>query len=415
MEDYNDYIVGIEALEPLSEGGSSKIFRGVWSLSGERVAVKVARPDYHDVILQEAATQYRLSHPGSEHPNIVKVITSGETGAGTPYFAMELMDRSLRDLLKERRLSQDEALSYLEKILNGLSEAHGKEVVHGDVKPGNILLRGKDEVKLSDFGLGVKYRGRKLDATTWSSRAGGTPEYVAPEIIDGKKPTPVSDIYSVGVLFHEMLTRNKPEAGRRIIEAYPDIPERIANILTGCLRRDPKGRIQDMGTIKRLLEEGDSVRIEQQEQSPRMFTLASSMEDPAKTESAGSREQTPRFPSLAWWMEDPSKKKESARSGEERGKIEEDVEERAARYKATIEAAKEAVGTKEDEVKKAEKKRDLYSSKIQRLEKELESLKKDYRGKITQSEQELREAKSRLVASESGFFGWIKWLFSGEI
>ena len=123
-------IPGFENIRNLSEGGSSTIYRAVWALSREVVAVKVAKSGYEDRIRKEAGIQYKLSNQNSPHPHIVTVISSGDTIDDTPYFAMELMDENLKAVLRRGLPDLDRSLTYLDQILGGLGEAHDKEIVY---------------------------------------------------------------------------------------------------------------------------------------------------------------------------------------------------------------------------------------------------------------------------------------------
>ncbi len=147
-------IPGFDSVREFAEGGSSTVYKAVFSLSGDPVAIKVAKPGYEGRITGEARIQYSLSNPRKRHPNIVEVITAGEVG-DHPYFAMELMDGDLRRVLERGDLPAGKAMEYLQAVLSGLGTAHDKGIIHGDVKPGNVLLKADGRaVKLTDFGYG---------------------------------------------------------------------------------------------------------------------------------------------------------------------------------------------------------------------------------------------------------------------
>src|SRR3989344_6699044 len=156
-------IPGFEDATRIANGGSSTIYRARL-FSGEDVAVKVAKPGYEERIRKEYSTQYDLSNPRSPDPNIVEAISSGETIERMPYFAMELMEGDFKYILRNQKPDFKKALGYLEDILNGVGSAHKKGIVHGDLKPSNVLFKGR-KVKIADFGLGVKYSGSDLTSS----------------------------------------------------------------------------------------------------------------------------------------------------------------------------------------------------------------------------------------------------------
>ena len=244
-------IPGFDSVLEFAEGGSSTVYKAVFSLSGDPVAIKVAKLGYESRIREEARIQYTLSNLRNPHPNIVEIITAGEIG-NMPYFAMELMDEDLRGIIERGELPIDRAIKYLEGVLSGLGAAHEKGVIHGDVKSRNVLLKSDGKVvKLTDFGYSRRYKKGELEHSQSEPSFGGTSEYIAPEIIAGEDPTFISDIYSLGVLVHEMFTGKKPEHGTKPQEINKYIGDRTGNLILGCLKRDPSERPQSVTDIQK--------------------------------------------------------------------------------------------------------------------------------------------------------------------
>jgi hypothetical protein len=194
-----------------------------------------------------------MAEMSSEH--LVRVTDYGELADEVPYFVMELVrGPTLRQRLREPLLVS-RALEIVEDLLEGLCEVHGRGITHGDIKPENIILSGPGEkVRVLDFGLA------QITALA-TGAAGGTPPYMAPELVlDGAPSTPRSDVYAVGVVLYEMLTGRLPrghvsmglEQIRRSWEKKPepmpvrmrrqDVPEVLGRLVMEALAKDPTAR-----------------------------------------------------------------------------------------------------------------------------------------------------------------------------
>src|ERR1019366_5999138 len=164
-------------------------------------------PRFAERFTREAQALARLNHP-----NIVTVYDFGETN-GLYYLLMEFVDgMSLRQLLQSRKLAPEEALVIVPSICEALQYAHEQGIVHRDIKPENILLDKQGRVKIADFGI-AKLLGTdgKVESLTGEQGVVGTPHYMAPEQVE--KPSIVdhrADIFSLGVVFYEMLTGELP-------------------------------------------------------------------------------------------------------------------------------------------------------------------------------------------------------------
>jgi hypothetical protein len=188
----------------LGEGGMGTVYLAHDVSLDRPVAIKVLRrelgdkPELCERLILEAQAQARL-----QHPNVVNVYYIG-THAGAPYFAMEYVrgETLAERLQRHGPLGWEEALEYMIETTQALLDAHQRGIIHRDVKPSNLLVAGP-HVKVADFGLAAE-TGRRQEHMV------GSPSYAAPEQLAGKAPDHRSDIYSLGVTFHELLSGNLP-------------------------------------------------------------------------------------------------------------------------------------------------------------------------------------------------------------
>ncbi len=190
------------------------------------------------------------------HPAIVKIYDAGEEG-GTAYFAMELLDGvTLKDFCAKRgTVSVKRAAEITALVADALAYAHGKNVVHRDIKPENIMILSNGDIKITDFGVA-----KLMDASqTQSGVVLGTPNYMSPEQLIGQKVDGRSDIFSLGVVFYELLTGVRPFQAKNISDmlrlhemhqpAPPstlrsDVPAAVDAIALRALERDLAQRYQ---------------------------------------------------------------------------------------------------------------------------------------------------------------------------
>lgn len=249
----------------LSDAGFGAVYQVEDTTLGKRYCLKTLNPVTGDIdelrkrLAIEAQTLARLAHP-----NVVEVLTAGLTGDDLrlPYFVMELLNgRSLRDTLQHKgKLDIFHALNIATQVLDALDHAHGRGVVHRDVKPENIFLHrenGEGEVhaKLLDFGV-VAFL---MEMPGIEPASGLSPRYAAPELLEGKPATPASDLYSMGLVLYEMLTGHGPfdDAGSdlsdvaraRLVREPPpldiDAPLVLDDLLNSALDRNPNLRPSD--------------------------------------------------------------------------------------------------------------------------------------------------------------------------
>jgi serine/threonine-protein kinase len=194
----------------LARSGMASIFRATDTETGAPVALKIPHPQLEsDVVFFERFKREEQMGQRLDHPYIVKVLTPRQKSR--MYMAMEYVDgRSLRSLIQaEAPLPTVRALEIARQVTEALAYLHEKGVVHRDIKPENILLTADGKVKILDFGIALDESKRRL---TWAGLSAtlGTPDYMAPEQIGGRRGDARTDVYAVGTMLYEMLTKNLP-------------------------------------------------------------------------------------------------------------------------------------------------------------------------------------------------------------
>jgi serine/threonine-protein kinase len=196
----------------LARSGMASIFRATDTETGAAVALKIPHPQLEsDVVFFERFKREEQMGQRLEHPYVVKVLTPRQKSR--MYMAMEYVDgRSLRSLIQaEGPLPPARALEIARQVTEALVYLHKNGVVHRDIKPENILLTGDGKVKILDFGIALDESKRRLTWTGLSATL-GTPDYMAPEQIGGRRGDARTDVYAVGTMLYEMLTKNLPFA-----------------------------------------------------------------------------------------------------------------------------------------------------------------------------------------------------------
>jgi serine/threonine-protein kinase len=211
-----------------------------------------ARKDYEKRFLLEAKASARLTHP-----HIVTVYDFGEEG-DLGYMAMELLEGTeLRARMLSGGIPTVEAVDIAAQVADGLGYAHGRGVVHRDIKPSNIMLLPRGQVKIMDFGIA---RMRTSDLKTSTGVVLGTPKYMSPEQVAGSPVDNRSDIFSLGVVLYEMLTRSSlfggndtPQILHNVTSREHTPPSRVNRevpplldfVVARALKKDPAVRYQD--------------------------------------------------------------------------------------------------------------------------------------------------------------------------
>lgn len=256
-----------EIIEDLGRGGMGIVYKAVDKTLDRLVALKVMsselRSDETQIkrFMQEAKATAQL-----HHPNIILVYEVGDTPE--PYFAMEYVEgETLARLIELQKVGLKDSVDILCKICDAVECAHKKNIIHRDLKPSNIMITRDNQLKVMDFGL-AKF----LDAPLNLSKPGepvGTTFYMSPEQACGEQLDERTDIYSLGVIFYEMLTGKPPFQGssalsvvQHIIKTPPappsnfksNIPREMEEICLKCLAKKPEERYQKIGAVKRELE-----------------------------------------------------------------------------------------------------------------------------------------------------------------
>jgi serine/threonine protein kinase len=261
---------------PVARSGMASIFRATDVRENRIVALKIPHPDMEaDPILfdrfkREAAIGERL-----DHPNVMRVFA--DKNRSRIYMVMEWCDgRLLRRVLDEGPISQERAIRIAIGVLKALEYIHANGVVHRDLKPENIMVDENDNIKLIDFGIAGDTASRRLTYANFTATL-GTPNYISPEQVKGKRGDGRSDLFSMGVILYEMLTGKLPFSGPSPLAAMNDrllnapVPPRVANpslspqlqeILYRALERDPKNRYSHAAEFLHDLEHQDEVGVE---------------------------------------------------------------------------------------------------------------------------------------------------------
>lgn len=267
----------------VARSGMSVLYRAVDEHNGRVIALKVPHPEMEaDPVLVERFNREEEIGQLLDHPGIVKTFDGEERSRR--YMVLEWVDgRLLRTLLNEAGpLPIERAKSIVLGICDALDFMHKHGIVHRDLKPENIMVGDHDRSKLIDFGIAMKEDARRLTFVHISSML-GTPDYISPEQVQGKRGDGRSDIYAVGILFYEMLTGRVPFSGPnplavmndRLVKAPPSprtfnaaIPPEIEEIIFRALERDPRHRYATAGEMQWDLEHPELVGVEERSGPP---------------------------------------------------------------------------------------------------------------------------------------------------
>lgn len=254
-----------EIIEKLGQGGMGAVYKARDQKLGRWVAIKVllpavaADPARMALLEQEAKAAAQVSHP-----HVVTVHALG-TEDGNPYLVMEYVDGTLlsEEIRLRGALNLVRALDIARQIADALDAAHSRRVVHRDIKPANVIITPSGGVKVTDFGLARLVENECRSGIT--SGLKGTPAYMSPEQIEGRKVDHRTDIYSLGVTLYEMLTGRPPfcgtpllETARRIVEEpwppirslCPYLPASIDEIISRMASKDPDARARSAAEIR---------------------------------------------------------------------------------------------------------------------------------------------------------------------
>jgi len=259
-----------ELIAQQGSGGMSVIYRALDRSLGRVVALKVLRPSLtKEPSFLEKFQQEARSVANMSHPNIVTVHDVGNDGQ-THYIVMEMVDGDdLKKLIKDRgALAVEQALDIGIQICAGLGFAHRSQLVHADVKPQNILINRERQVKITDFGIAQAFTDSMPQ--TRSEIVWGSPHYFAPEQARGEKPTPASDVYSIGIVLFELCTGRLPFVGSsqrelalahirtdvpRAIDLNPQLPPALSQVIAKVMSKRPNDRYKQADQLGQILKQ----------------------------------------------------------------------------------------------------------------------------------------------------------------
>jgi eukaryotic-like serine/threonine-protein kinase len=254
----------------------ASIFRATDTRTGKPVAIKVPHPEMEsDPVFFDRFNRERDIGKSLDHPAVMKVFPDDDRSQ--IYMVMEWVDgRLLRKILDEKKvLPPERAVKIAIGICDALSYIHTHGVVHRDLKPENIMVDENDNVKLIDFGIAGQAGARRLTFAKLS-QVMGTPEYISPEQVKGKRGDGRSDVYALGVMLYEMLTGKAPFQGPnpfaimndRLLnnpipprEIDPNISPELQEIIYRAIERDPKNRYANAHEMKLDLEHPEKVGV----------------------------------------------------------------------------------------------------------------------------------------------------------
>ncbi|MEP7285121.1 MAG: serine/threonine-protein kinase [Chloroflexota bacterium] len=261
----------------MAQGGMSDIYRAYDLLHGREVALKIPNKYMIGDMAQYERFQRELEVMRTlKHPAIQAGLESGQFNR-TPYLVTELVEgQSMRDLIDSKApLPIDEALTLIRKIADGMMYCHQNGVIHRDLKPENILIRSDGQPVILDFGLALTKDSRRVTYANLSN-TGGTPDYMAPEQIEGQRGDERTDQYAIGTMLYELLTGKTPFTGDnnlavmaqhlqgaipRLDQERPEVSPQLAAIVAKTLQRNPEDRYSNLAAFIDALDHPDRVDI----------------------------------------------------------------------------------------------------------------------------------------------------------
>jgi serine/threonine-protein kinase len=260
----------------VARSGMASIFRATDLQTGRPVAIKIPHPEVEcDPALFDRFRREEDIGKTMDHPGVMKVLDDEKRSQ--VYMVMEWVDgRLLRKIMDEqRKLDPQRAVSITLRILDALQYIHTHGVVHRDLKPENIMVDEHDNIKLIDFGIAAHANSRRLTFAKFSQTM-GTPDYISPEQVKGKRGDARSDLFALGVMLYEMLTGKVPFSGDnpflimndRLLnnpvpprEVDPTVTLQLQEIIYRALEREPKNRYASARDFTWDLQHQDQVGV----------------------------------------------------------------------------------------------------------------------------------------------------------
>jgi eukaryotic-like serine/threonine-protein kinase len=268
----------------VAHSGMATLYRATDTNDNRQFALKVPHPEMEaDPVLVERFKREQEIGQLLDHPGVVKTFNSEDRSR--LYMVIEWVEgRLLRTILNEQgALPVERAETIILLLCDALDYMHKRGIVHRDLKPENVMVTDRDEIKLIDFGIAMKEDARRLTFVNVSSML-GTPDYIAPEQVQGKRGDQRSDMYSVGIMFYEMLTGQVPFTGpnplavmnERLLKdppppraINPAIPPVLEEVILRALERDPHHRYASAHEMQWDLEHPETVGVEDRYRPPR--------------------------------------------------------------------------------------------------------------------------------------------------
>ena len=264
-----DHLDRFNIIEAIGHGAFSDVY-----LATDETDRKVVLKLPHDAIMGDVASFDRFRREMEivgklHHPGIQGSFDSGETRT-RPYLVLEYIDGvTLREVQRrEGRLPVSRAVDIAEQLAAAMASAHAQGIVHRDLKPENVLVTSEGRVVVTDFGIAMMAGARRL-TWRWLTSTMGTPDYMAPEQIEGRRGDARTDVYALGIMLFEMLAGRVPWEGDNplavmsqhvnapvpsLLEIDPTIPPPLEAIVRKCLRKDPAERYADARELQADLD-----------------------------------------------------------------------------------------------------------------------------------------------------------------
>lgn len=278
MLEAGDMVCGYKVIELLGEGGLSQIYKAI-APDGSTVKLKfpslalIGDPATYERFLREFTIGQKMSHPA-----IQRTIAMDESSHGI-FIVLEYIEgETLRAFFKDHApLSLDKAKNIFTQLAEAVEYLHKNGVYHRDLKPENIIIGQGDKIHIVDFGIALLEGARRV---TWGlgSDAFGTPDYMSPEQIQGKRGDARTDIYALGIILYEMLTGNVPFHGDNSLSVMsqhltatppaprkinPSIPPGIEAVILKSIRRNPDQRYQNVTALLQDLKNYEELDLTQ--------------------------------------------------------------------------------------------------------------------------------------------------------
>ncbi|HWB02313.1 MAG TPA: serine/threonine-protein kinase [Verrucomicrobiales bacterium] len=285
-----------EITQLIAHGGMGAVYSGMQRDLERPVAIKILPPEAArdkesiDRFRTEARAMARLSHPH------IPAVFDFEVVEEFCVLVMELVEGpNVYTLIRQGQVTPPQALELLGQVCDAVQFAHSRGIIHGDIKPGNILMNKDGQVKLADFGLARLMEQGDRESESWTPM--GTPEYAAPELYDkNAAPDHRADIYSLGVVLHEMLTGAPPVGEFELPGEALGLDPRVDEVIARCMELQPDARYQSAQEVRLVLREvieEKNVPVPATVKAPTKRILKAARKVPVGAKTAASKKGKP--------------------------------------------------------------------------------------------------------------------------